>query len=67
MTPYELQEGIISAYENFYSNSKVFHHFRNGEFFYGLEAFYVKHLSKKIIKENEDYLIYLDKISNISS
>ena len=64
MTPYELQEGIISAYENFYSSSKVIHHFRNGEFFYGLEALYVKHLAKKIIRENEEYLDYLEKISN---
>jgi radical SAM superfamily enzyme YgiQ (UPF0313 family) len=63
MTPYELQEGIISAYENFYSSSKAFHHFKNGEFFYGLEAIYVKHLARKIIKENEDYLDYLEKIS----
>jgi radical SAM superfamily enzyme YgiQ (UPF0313 family) len=64
MTPYELQDGIISAYENFYSSSKVFHHFRNGELFYGLEALYVKHLAKKIIRENEDYLDYLDKVCN---
>jgi len=63
MTPYELQEGIISAYENFYSTSKAFQHFKNGEFFYGLEAFYVKHLTKKIIRENEDYLDFLDGVS----
>lgn len=62
MTPYELQEGIISAYQNFYSNSKILNHFRNREFFYGLSTLYVKHLFKKIIKQNEDYLEYLDNI-----
>jgi radical SAM superfamily enzyme YgiQ (UPF0313 family) len=63
MTPYELQEGIISAYQNFYSSSKILNHFRNGEFFYGLETLYVKHLFKRIIRQNEDYLEYLDNIS----
>ena len=63
MTPLELQEGIISAYQDFYSNSKILNHFRNGEFFYGLETLYVKHLFKKIIRQNEDYLEYLDNIS----
>jgi len=67
MTPYELQEGVISAYENFYSNSKFFYHILKGEFFYGFEALYVKHLAKKIIKENEDYLDYLEKYSIKSS
>ena len=48
MTPFELQDGIISAYENFYSNSKILHHIRNGEIFYGFETLYVKFLFKKI-------------------
>ena len=63
MTSYELQEGIISAYQNFYSTSKILNYFRNAEFFYGLETLYVKHLFKKIIRQNEDYLEYLDNIS----
>lgn len=62
MTPLELQEGIISAYQNYYSTSKVLHHFRNIEFFYGLETLYVKHLFKKIIRQNGDYLDYLSEI-----
>jgi radical SAM superfamily enzyme YgiQ (UPF0313 family) len=62
MTPLELQEGIISAYQNYYSNSKVIHHITNLEFFYGFETLYIKHLFKKIIRQNEDYLEYLDKI-----
>lgn len=64
MTPLELQEGVISAYRNFYSNSKSLSHLKNGEFFYCLETLYVKHLFKKIIRQNEEYLEYLRKISN---
>ncbi len=64
MTPYELQEGVISAYQNYYSNSKIINHFKRGEFFYGFETLYVKHLFKKIIKQNEDYLEYLSSISS---
>ena len=63
MTPLELQEGIISAYQNFYSNSKIINHLKHGEIFYGIETLYVKHLFKKIIKQNEDYLDYLANIS----
>jgi len=61
MSPYELQQGIISAYENFYSTTKIVHHAGKGEFFYGFETLYVKFLFKKIIKENEEYLEYLCK------
>ena len=64
MTPYELQEGIIYAYENFYSNSKIFNHLGKLELFYGFETLYVKHLFKKIIKQNEDYLDYLAGVSS---
>ena len=62
MTPYELQEGIISAYQNFYSTSKALNHIKNGEVFYSLETIYVKHLFKKIIKQNKDYLDYLERM-----
>jgi len=64
MSPYELQEGIISAFENFYSNSKVINHIRRGEFFYGLGTLYFKVLIKRIIRQNEDYLDYLYDIKN---
>ena len=63
MTPLELQQGIISAYQNFYSNSKILNHLKHGEIFYGIETLYVKHLFKKIIRQNEDYLDYLANIS----
>ncbi|MGF3584175.1 MAG: B12-binding domain-containing radical SAM protein [Thermoplasmatota archaeon] len=62
MTPYELQEGVISAYENYYSTRKTLHHFGKGEFFYGFETFYVRLLFKNIIRQNEAYLDYLDGI-----
>lgn len=64
MTPYELQEGIISAYQNFYSTSKTVNHIKSGEIFYGLETLYVKHLFKKIIKQNQEYLDYLNGINS---
>jgi len=63
MTPIELQEGIIGAYQNFYSNSKIINHLDHGEIFYGLETLYVKYLFKKIIRQNYGYLEYLEKIS----
>jgi radical SAM superfamily enzyme YgiQ (UPF0313 family) len=65
MTPFELQEGIISAYENFYSTSKALNHIANGEVFYSLETIYVKHLFKKIIKQNQEYLDYLERIPSL--
>jgi len=64
MTPYELQEGIISSYENFYSTSKILNHFKKGEFFYGFETLYVSFLIRKIVKKNQDYL---DHLGNIGS
>jgi radical SAM superfamily enzyme YgiQ (UPF0313 family) len=64
MTPLELQEGIIDAYQGFYSNSKMFSHLGHAEFFYGLETLYVRLLFRKIISQNQDYLEYLEKISN---
>lgn len=64
MTPYELQEGIISAFEDFYSNSKGLFHIGKGEFFYGIQTFYFKTLIKKIIRQNQDYLGYLDRLSS---
>ena len=63
MTPYELQEGVISAYQSFYSNSKILSHLRKGEIFYGFGTLYVKFLFKKIIRQNQDYLDYLMKVS----
>ena len=63
MSPFELQEGIISLYQDFYSNLKALSHIKNGDMFYGFETFYVRHLFKKIIKQNHSYLEYLDKIS----
>ena len=63
MTPYELQEGIIYAFENYYSNSKILHHIRHGQFFYGIETLYFKTLIRRIIKQNQDYLDYLSRLN----
>jgi len=64
MTPLELQEGIIDAYQGFYSSSKILNHLKKIELFYGLETLYVKHLFNKIIRQNQEYLDYLGKISS---
>lgn len=63
MTAIELQNGIIDAYQSFYSSSKILNHLKRAEFFYGIETLYVKHLFKKIIRQNQEYLDYLNKIS----
>jgi len=64
MTPFELQEGVISAYDNFYSRSKSINHFKKAEFFYGFSNLYVRHLFRNIIKENQYFLDYLEGISS---
>jgi radical SAM superfamily enzyme YgiQ (UPF0313 family) len=64
MTALELQEGVIDAYQSFYSNSKILKHLKRGEIFYGLETLYVKFLFKKIIRQNQDYLDYLASVSS---
>lgn len=64
MTPLELQYGIIDSYQDFYSSSKILNHLKKVELFYGLEVLYVKHLFNKIIRQNKEYLEYLEKISN---
>lgn len=63
MTPLELQNGIIDAYQSFYSGSKILKHIKNFELFYGLETLYVNFLFRKIIKQNRNYLEYLERIS----
>ena len=64
MTPYELQEGVIESFENFYSRSKIFHHFMKGQFFYGIQTMYFRFLIKKIVRQNYEYLEYLSKFSS---
>ena len=64
MTPLELQNGLIDAYQGFYSGSKIIKHLRHLELFYGLETLYVKHLFNKIIRQNKEYLEFLEKISS---
>jgi len=64
MTPYELQEGVINAFESFYSRSKILHHFSKGQLFYGIQTLYFRYLIKKIIRQNQEYLDYLSQISS---
>ncbi|MBS3782086.1 MAG: B12-binding domain-containing radical SAM protein [Candidatus Thermoplasmatota archaeon] len=63
MSPYELQEGIISCYEEYYNLKKGLKHFIRGQFFYGGATFYLHYLFWKIKKENRRYLQALEKIS----
>jgi hypothetical protein len=63
MTPLELQDGIIDAYQDFYFRSKSLRHILHGEIFYGLEITYVRYLFRRIIRQNQEYLDYLEKIS----
>jgi len=63
MTPYELQEGIISCYEEYYNIKKGLKHFSKGQFFYGGSTLYLKYLFWQIKRENKEYLGWLEEIS----
>jgi len=63
MTPIELQNGIIDAYQSFYSRAKSLKYISRGEIFYGIETTYVRYLFRRIINQNQEYLDYLEKIS----
>ena len=62
MTAYELQEGIVQSFQDFYSFSKIKNHMLKGEITYGFGTLYVKYLIKNIINENEGYMDYLDDL-----
>jgi len=64
MTPFDLQEGLISAYENFYSTRNMFYHLIKMEIFRSLETFYMRKNFKWCIKQSEPYLDYLQDISS---
>ena len=63
MSPLELQEGVINAYEDFYSAKKAINHLKKKEIFQAMETFYVKNLIKKGIAQNMPYLTYLKEVS----
>jgi len=63
MSPYELQEGIIDCYEEYYSMKKGLKHLAKGQFFYGGATFYLKYLFYRIKRENKEYLRRLEDIS----
>jgi len=64
MSPIELQEGIIDAYESFYSTNKVINHLKKREFYQAMESFYLKKLIKVGYKKNKHYLDYLRNLSS---
>ena len=66
MTPYELQEGLISAYENYYSTRNVIHHLKKFKMFQSIDMFYTKKLFNWGLKQNRSYLDYLHDISKKS-
>ncbi len=64
MTPYELQEGVISCYENYYTAKKGLKDLMKGKFFYGGVTFYLKYLFWRIKRQNKNFLKRLEKISD---
>lgn len=62
MSAYDLQMGVISSYEEFYSTKKAVSHLIRDKLLYSFETMFVRLLVKKIIKKNQDYLDYLESI-----
>ncbi len=63
MSPYELQEGIIDCYEEYYSIKKGLKHLAKRQFFYFGATFYLKYLFYQIKRENK---VYLEKLKELS-
>jgi radical SAM superfamily enzyme YgiQ (UPF0313 family) len=63
MTPLELQEGIISAFEQYYSSKKIVHHLKYRQVFYSIQTLLFRILIERIIRQNQEYLEYLETIS----
>jgi len=63
MSPLELQEGVINAYETLYSAKKIFNHSRRKEIFKAMQKFYMRRLLKRRVKQNKSYLAYLQDVS----
>lgn len=64
MSPLELQEGLSSAYEHFYSTRNVIHQLRQFHVFQPIEILYTQKFIKVRRKQNESYLEYLQTISS---
>jgi radical SAM superfamily enzyme YgiQ (UPF0313 family) len=63
MSPLELQEGVINAYENLYSTRKIFTHLKRKEIFEATQKLHMRRLLKRGIKQNKSYPIYLQDVS----
>jgi len=61
MTPLELQQGVIDAFQSFYSGKKILHHFSQGELFIAGQTTAFKLLIKRIIHRHQYYLEYLEE------
>jgi len=67
MTAYELQQGVIDAFEGFYSSKKILHHLFDGDVFYSVQTFLFRMLIERVIHTNKDYLAFLEKESRKKS
>ena len=63
MSPLELQEGVINAYENLYSTKKIFNHSKRKEIFKAMQKFYLRRLLKRGFNQNKSYLANLQDVS----
>lgn len=62
MTPLDLQEGFMSAFENFYSTKNMIKHALNLRWFHSFDTFYTRKLFKWCTKQNKSYLDYLNNV-----
>jgi len=63
MTPLELQQGVIEAFESFYSGKKILHHLSQAEMFIAGQTLAFKLLIKRIIHKHQQYLEFLEEKS----
>ena len=63
MSPLELQEGVLNAYESVYSTSQIFNHLKRKEIFKSMQKFHIRRLLKRGIKQHRFYPAYLQDAS----
>jgi len=63
MSPLDLQDGLISAYENFYSTRKIVHNMMRLKILESFETFYMRKFFKWWINKSEYYFNYLQDVS----
>ncbi|UCF49029.1 MAG: B12-binding domain-containing radical SAM protein [Thermoplasmatales archaeon] len=62
MSPLDLQEGLISAYEKFYSTRNIIYDLMRLKISQSVSTFYMKNYYKILIEKNDSYLDYLQGI-----